>query len=157
MKLIIYTDGSAKPNPGRGGFGYVVMRDGSQVYGRGVYIEGRQDVTNNEAEYLAVIAALEYANEMERDDATVDLFLDSELVAKQVTGAYATNKATLVPLRDRVRALVRETGASIAHVLRARNELANDLANAAVDRRCDVELTTAIVTIAPSQKRQRRE
>ena len=141
LEIIAYTDGSAKPNPGVGGYGYVVTVDGSHVSGRGVFIQGRGDVTNNEAEYRALIAALEQAQRIrdaqrQPDDVRVLVRLDSELVVKQVAGDYGTSEPSLIPLRDRVRELMRGDWAMLQHILRHRNQLANDLANVAgADRR----------------------
>jgi len=165
MYITAFTDGSAKPNPGMGGFGYVLYVDGSQIIGRGAYIAGRTDVTNNEAEYRAIIAALQHskiirAQHRRPENVSLIVYLDSELVVKQVSGEYATNKESLVIMRDRVRKLLEGDWARLEHVLRHRNKLANDLANAAVDRQCEVALNTSIEPtisdVAPKRKHARK-
>lgn len=83
-KIITYSDGGARGNPGPAAFGVLVYDgDGKMLVEHADYIgEG----TNNIAEYCGLIAALEIARQFKPD--AVECFLDSELVVKQMKGEY---------------------------------------------------------------------
>ena len=77
MSIIIYTDGSAKGNPGRGGYG-VVMISGKH---RKELQKGFRLTTNNRMELLAVIVALEA---IQKDNAYITVFSVSKYVVDAV-------------------------------------------------------------------------
>ena len=86
--------------------------------------------TNNQAEYRAVIAALKEAVNLGAGE--VDVYLDSELVVKQVNGSYRVRNAALKPLYLEMKELAASfKGFSISHIPRRQNAEADDLANAA--------------------------
>ena len=90
------------------------------------------ETTNNRAEYAALIRALEAAAGHGFD--AVDVRGDSELVVKQVRGAWNTNDPTLRERRVRARELLDEFDRwSLAHIPRDINERADELANEALD------------------------
>lgn len=128
-KALIYTDGGAEPNPGPGGIGVVIQdRKGETVttISRSV---GR--VTNNQAEYMAVIAALEKALSLGFDE--VEMRADSELVVRQINGRYKVKNANLKPLYQKVVELKnRLKSFTITHVPRNLNREADRLAGEAV-------------------------
>jgi len=123
MKLEIFTDGGCSGNPGPAAIG-VVIRDGgktvktiSRAIGEG---------TNNIAEYTALIVALQEALILKADE--VSIKTDSELMAKQVIGAYAVKHENIKPLFEQVKHLV--TGFKsfqITHVPREQNSEADAL------------------------------
>jgi ribonuclease HI len=76
-QIIVYTDGSALGNPGKGGYG-IVMRAGSY---RKEFSEGYQHTTNNRMELLAVIVALE---KLKKPGSSVVVYTDSKYVADAV-------------------------------------------------------------------------
>lgn len=93
--LIACTDGGASPNPGPGALGVVLCApDGSVLRVLGRYLG---ETTNNQAEYRAVIAALQAA--ARRTNGWVEVRSDSELLVRQLTGRYEARKAELVALR----------------------------------------------------------
>src|SRR5437773_1214739 len=84
MKYIVHTDGAARGNPGPAAIGVVIEdEEGRTVYEASRALGVR---TNNEAEYLALITALEYLKEARPKEA--EFRLDSELVVKQLSGEY---------------------------------------------------------------------
>jgi ribonuclease HI len=83
-RLIIYTDGGARGNPGPGAIG-VIITEGDQPIDSFGRVVGER-VTNNQAEYLAVEAALERAHQLGGTHLTIKL--DSELVASQLRREY---------------------------------------------------------------------
>lgn len=94
MRLKIYTDGASSGNPGPAAIG-VSIRDenGKKLVSLSRHIGL---ATNNQAEYRAVIAALEAAIKLKPTEVT--LHLDSELVARQLTGIYKVKSPSLANL-----------------------------------------------------------
>jgi len=125
----VYFDGAARGNPGPAAIGWVI------VTSEGIVTEGNRrigEATNNQAEYEALIGALEVARDYGFD--TVELRGDSELIVRQVTGEYDTNDPELRERRVTVRELLRSfEDWSITHVPREINERADELANDALD------------------------
>ncbi|MBU1132559.1 ribonuclease HI family protein [Patescibacteria group bacterium] len=132
MKLIVYTDGGARGNPGPAAIG-VVIRDSS---GKIIKKEKRciGDATNNFAEYQAVIHALEHAKELGGTE--LEFFLDSELVVKQLNGEYRVRDAGLAAQflkLHNLRTQFKKT--TFKHVRRENNKEADALVNEALDKR----------------------
>jgi len=83
-KLIIYTDGSSRGNPGPGGYGTILMWNGH----RKELSAGFRHTTNNRMELMAVIAGLEALN---RDNLNVTVYSDSQYVVKAVEQGWLKN------------------------------------------------------------------
>ncbi len=89
--------------------------------------------TNNVAEYSGLLEALETARSEGADD--LEIISDSELLVKQMLGAYRVKHPNLIPMHREAKALAQKFGRfSIRHTLRAGNKDADRLANEAVDR-----------------------
>ena len=132
MRLLIHTDGAARGNPGPAGAG-AILRDAE---GRVVaeIAQGLGRATNNVAEWTAVRLALEEARRLGATH--VDLRMDSELVARQITGIYRVKHPDLKPLHAAVMELLRGfEGYTVGHVPRALNKDADRLSNVAIDGR----------------------
>ncbi len=125
----VYFDGGARGNPGPAGIGWVI------VTSDGIVAEGSDTIghaTNNQAEYEALIAALEAARDYDYDE--VHVRGDSELIVKQVRGEYDTNNPEL--RERRVTALELLSGFdewTLEHIPREANNRADGLANEALD------------------------
>lgn len=127
----VYFDGASRGNPGPGGVGWCLVTSDGVVAEGGERI-GR--VTNNQAEYAALIRAIEAADEYGFDE--IDVRGDSELIVKQVRGEWNANDPQLREKRVRVREVLdRFDRWSLAHVPREINARADDLANEALDDR----------------------
>jgi ribonuclease HI/predicted kinase len=129
IKVILYTDGAARGNPGPAAIG-VVLTDaqGNEIEAFG---EGIGRTTNNEAEYRAVLRGLERAAQHADE---VVIRTDSELLAQQLNGAYRVRAANLKPLHDQAqRALARFKHVTVTHIPRDQNRRADALANTALD------------------------
>jgi ribonuclease HI len=129
-KIVIYTDGASRGNPGPSAIGAVLKDAKGNLL---AYISRRIGITtNNQAEYRAVIAALEKAVSLGARN--VELRADSELIVKQINGRYRVKKASLRTLYQKVVAL---TGSlenfKAVHVPRSQNTEADSLANKALD------------------------
>jgi ribonuclease HI len=125
----VYFDGACRGNPGPGAIGWVV------VTGDGIVSEGGKrigETTNNRAEYEALVNAIEVARD--HGFGEVEVRGDSELIVKQVRGAWDTNDPGLRERRVRARELLSSFDEwSIEHVPREINERADELATEALD------------------------
>lgn len=129
MKVIINTDGASHGNPGPAGIGVVIRDERGKVIARISQAIGR--TTNNQAEYRAIIAALEKVVKL--GTGQVDLSTDSELIVRQVGGQYRVREASLKPLFSRVQELRRQfQNCTIKHIPGEENEEAHNLANNAL-------------------------
>jgi len=89
-------------------------------------------MTNNEAEYRALIDGLEAVAEWNPE--RLEVFMDSNLVVQQINGAYRVKDAKLKPLHEKAKALLdRFPKTSVRHVEREKNRRADYLANMAID------------------------
>jgi ribonuclease HI len=124
-------DGGSRGNPGPGALGYVLIdQTGREVDARG---ESLGVVTNNVAEYRALIAGLEEAARRHADPLTV--CMDSELVVRQMTGEYRVKHAGLKPLYEEARQVVsRLRSVRFVAVRREDNARADQLVNETLDR-----------------------
>lgn len=93
MDLNVWTDGGARGNPGPAGIG-VVFRKGTRIVGR--YKEFIGEATNNQAEYRAVLLALEHAQRLGATN--LHFHLDSELVVSQLRREYRVKDKQLASL-----------------------------------------------------------
>jgi ribonuclease HI len=129
-KLTIYTDGAARGNPGPAAIGVVFKDEKGNVVATISRCLGA--TTNNQAEYRAIIAALEKAIGLGARQVAV--FSDSELMVKQINGQYKIKNTALRPLYTEV---VKLTGTlesfKISHIRREQNAEADALANKALD------------------------
>jgi ribonuclease HI len=128
----LFTDGCSKGNPGAAAGGIVFRTpEGETLLEAAVDFS---DMTNNEAEYNAVIRGLEIA--AGKGIKRLKVYSDSELVVKQITGAYRVKTPHLAPLVERVRQL-RDSlpKCSFEAVPRSENARADELANYAISQR----------------------
>ena len=131
MRLLIHTDGAARGNPGPAGAG-AILRDAGTGEVLAEVAQGLGRATNNVAEWTAVRLALEEARRLGATH--VDLRMDSELVARQITGIYRVKHPDLKPIHAAVMALLRGfEGYTIGHVPRELNRDADRLSNVAID------------------------
>lgn len=124
----LFTDGGSRGNPGPAGIG-CFLKIGNEVKKYKEYIG---ETTNNQAEYKALLAGLDLANENGID--TLEVFLDSELIVKQVQGKYKVKNPDLKPLFAEVLKKTNNfSSISFAHVYREKNKDADKLVNEAID------------------------
>ena len=129
-RVVIFTDGAAEPNPGPAAIGVTIKDKRGKLITLISQRIGR--ATNNQAEYRAIIAALEEAVRLGVKQ--VDIKMDSELVVKQINGEYRVKKATLKPLYQQVKQLQGSLeGFTITHIPRRQNTEADNLANKALN------------------------
>src|ERR1700710_1549091 len=133
--LTVQFDGGSRGNPGPAGIGVgVAAEDGTPLVTLGRFI-GR--ATNNVAEYRALITGLLEAKKLGAKKIIVRG--DSELIIKQMLGEYRVKNPDMKLLYDEAIGLFRQFAqAKIEHNLRHKNELADRLANLAMEKRSDV-------------------
>jgi ribonuclease HI len=130
LRLLLHVDGGARGNPGPAAIGVVVSEPGGEVVDE--LAERIGVATNNVAEYKAMLRGLQRAAELGARE--VEVVNDSELVAKQITGAYKVKHPAMKPLyEEAMRGLRVFDRWSIRSVPRAENARADALVNAALD------------------------
>jgi ribonuclease HI len=134
MKAIVHVDGGARGNPGPAAAACVISTPAGEILGEHAELLG--EVTNNVAEYRALLLGLRQARELGVSE--VEVVNDSELIAKQINGQYKVKHAAMRPLYlDALAALRGFEGWSVRTVPRAQNAEADALVNAALDQARD--------------------
>lgn len=137
----IYIDGASRGNPGEAGIGIIIKSEqGNTLYSAAGY-SGK--LTNNQAEYNAVIAALSkikknpslLSQDSRHEPYQIVLHSDSELVVKQLNGLYKVKEPELKKLYQQVKELIEAIPAKIKiiHIKREQNREADRLANTGID------------------------
>lgn len=130
-KLIIFTDGGARGNPGPAGVGCVFYNKNKQIIAE--ISEYIGEATNNQAEYRAVVLAIKKAKKLGAEE--LDFFLDSELVVKQLNRVYKVKNKDLASFFIEIyNATLGFKKVTWTHVRREMNKEADKLANLAMDR-----------------------
>ena len=129
-RVEIYIDGGARGNPGPAGIGVVILDcGGKKIKDVSKYIG---EATNNIAEYNALLYGLEEALMLRADEIKINL--DSELVARQISGEYRVKDANIKPLFERALNMLKGfKNFEINHIERAKNKEADKLVNRAIN------------------------
>ncbi len=135
-RLIVYTDGASRGNPGRAGVGVRITNEAGEKVAETARYLGHK--TNNEAEYWGLLLGLREAKRL--GATTIRICMDSELVERQVRGVYRVKNEKLKPLHEKVMAMLKEfSGYEIRSIPREENAEADRLANEAIRRRIEME------------------
>ena len=130
MKLVLHVDGGARGNPGPAAIGVVISAPGGEVIDE--LAERIGATTNNVAEYRAVLRGLARARELGASE--VEIVGDSQLIARQLTGAYKVKHPSMRPLHAQALEALRGFERwSIRTVPRDQNAGADALVNQALD------------------------
>jgi ribonuclease HI len=130
MKLILHIDGASRGNPGPAGIGVVIADVSGTVLAEVSEYIG--EVTNNVAEYKALLKGLQEAARIGAKD--VSIYSDSELLVKQMNGQYRVRHPGLLPLYNQARNVIPLFDhISFTHIPREQNSRADELANQALD------------------------
>jgi len=129
-KLVIYTDGGARGNPGPAALGVVI--------GDKEYSEYLGEMTNNKAEYLALVFALKKTKALlggkKAGETELEARMDSELIVRQLNGIYKIKEPDLQPLFIEVWNLKLDfKKVDFRHIPREQNKRADRLVNEALD------------------------
>jgi ribonuclease HI len=139
LKLHLYSDGGARGNPGPSAVAFVATNEVGVTQKTGSRYIGNH--TNNQAEYYALHMALEYAKDVGAQE--VICHLDSELVAKQLTGEYRTKNAELQRLNDQVKTLLKSFR-KVTFVNVPREHTKISIADALVNKTLDEEASKTV-------------
>jgi len=134
-KLLLYTDGASRGNPGDAGAGMVILDGrGEEIAARGRYLG---TCTNNVAEYKALIMGLLQASQL--GGKSIEIFLDSQLIVRQIQGLYKVKSSDLQPLFAKAQELLATfEHYKITHIPREQNKRADQLANQGINDRLGV-------------------
>ena len=131
MKVVVHVDGGARGNPGPAAAAAVLSTPEGEVLDEAAELLGR--ATNNVAEYRGLLLGLRRARELGATE--VEVVNDSELVAKQLTGAYKVKHPDMRALHAQALASLSDFERwTVRSVPRAQNAQADALVNAALDR-----------------------
>ncbi len=135
-KIVIYTDGGSRGNPGPSAIGYKIIQPST---GEFLCIgEEIGETTNNIAEYTALCESLKVClcNHVK----SVEVYMDSELVVKQIIGNYRVKNINLKPLYEQAKNYISQlSDFSIHHILRGKNKEADRLVNLALDNKARIQ------------------
>jgi ribonuclease HI len=130
MKAVLHTDGASLGNPGPSGIGVVIESGGRTVE----LSEHIGQATNNIAEYTALVRGLEEAQKLGATEVAV--YMDSELVVRQMKGLYRVRDQGLRPLYLRASSLFGSFARrSISHVPREETTAADRLSKEGAEAR----------------------
>ena len=130
--IVIYTDGGARNNPGPAGAGAFILEDRKVIAKVKKFLGNR---TNNWAEYEAVILALQEAKRHGLAGREIEMRMDSQLIAEQLSNNYQVKEETLWPQYMKVHNLLvaHFPHTTFVHVPREKNKEADRLVNEAID------------------------
>jgi ribonuclease HI len=152
MNIEAYIDGGSRGNPGPAAAGVVLCSQGKVLLQAGYFLG---HMTNNQAEYHALLRAL--AEAARHKPAELTVYSDSELLVRQVLGEYKVKNAALRKLHEQAQMQLLRIGPwQIKHIPREHNTLADSLVNAAIDAKQDVDRTAQAVPHPSGPKRPRR-
>ena len=137
MDHVLYFDGKAEPNPGKGSAAAVLYLNDTIMFETGKYLE---KTTNNQAEYLGLIIGLQEC--LKRGIRNVKVFGDSKLVIEQSSGRWKVNNLGLIDLQSQVKEMVKQfQSISFTHVYREENTKADELTNIIFDTKKNLNYT----------------
>jgi ribonuclease HI len=130
QKLIIYTDGGARGNPGPAGAGVAIYDEHKNLLSKHFKFLG--DMTNNQAEYEAVVYAICEAKKIGAQE--IDFYLDSELLVGQLSREFKIKNMELAKYFIKIwNAGQAFKKISYYHIPREENKVADKLVNQAID------------------------
>ncbi len=130
MQAKLFTDGGARGNPGPAGLGAALYDINDKLIS--INAEYGGEITNNQAEYLALIMGVKLA--IKEGVKELDVFMDSELVVKQIKGEYRIKDEKMQSLKLELdKQLKKLQSVSFTHVKRDKNKIADKLVNIVLD------------------------
>jgi len=144
-KVIVYTDGGSRGNPGPSALGIVIVtsEEGEDIFGKNKkersYSEYLGVKTNNEAEYEAVVFALKKLKQLlgkkNTNEVGVEIRTDSELMYSQINGLYKIKEPSLQKFFVEIWNLKQDfKNVFFKHIPREENKLADKLVNIELDK-----------------------
>ena len=122
IKYTAFIDGASSGNPGHAGIGVVIYKGNDQILMESKYIG---EATNNVAEYSALIHLLDMATKHKIKH--LDIFSDSELLVKQISGEYKVRDEKLQGFVKQALAHKKSIEFTVTHIPREKNKEADKL------------------------------
>jgi ribonuclease HI len=135
MIFNVFTDGGSRGNPGISGCGVVITDNKGNIQYQSSQFLGVK--TNNQAEYGGLILALKWLVNHQSGLNAINFFADSQLLVHQINGQYKVKSPHIKPLYSEVLRLLSKLSVptKFTHIRRSFNDLADQLANQAMNRR----------------------
>jgi len=133
--LYLYTDGAARNNPGPAGAGIIIKRNSDIILKEGFFLGSK---TNNQAEYLALLLGLLIIKKHLKNDESLTIYSDSELLIKQMNGQYRVKNPALQHLFRVAYMISKDLKPTFKHILRAENRDADAMANRGIETKNSV-------------------
>jgi ribonuclease HI len=135
MPITIHTDGACRGNPGAASIAYVITGLEEQPI---EYAKPIGTTTNNQAEYQAMRAAVERLAEVNPSGESIEIYSDSELMIRQLTGVYRVKDPLIRPWYEEITGMLSSMKAQgntfeLTAIRREHNKRADELANMALD------------------------
>jgi ribonuclease HI len=127
MIFYVYTDGASRGNPGHAGSAYIIYNEGKEIIDKFSKYIGK--ATNNEAEYIALLMAVEKV--VQYIPRKVYFYLDSELVVKQLNGEYKVRNKNLMKIYEKIKGYIKSFDYKFEYIPRELNKVADKLAKEA--------------------------
>jgi len=129
----IYTDGGSRGNPGPAAYGFVVYQEGQKIYEGGCEIGIS---TNNIAEYMGALSALQWVEKNAGENTTIHFFMDSELLVHQLSGTWKIKNPELYKLFTAIKELEVRLKLNLTYtsIRREFNKEADRMVNLALDK-----------------------
>jgi ribonuclease HI len=129
MYYKMYTDGGSRGNPGKAAIGVVIYdKNNKKIKEISKYIG---IATNNVAEYTALLFGVLTLKELQCTK--VDMFLDSQLIVRQLNGQYKVKDHKMRNLYKKIIENIKGIDWVVEHVKREKNKVADQLVNDALD------------------------
>jgi ribonuclease HI len=130
IKGVLYTDGGSRGNPGHAGCGCILFDETLNLISFDA--EAFLELTNNQAEYKALILGIKLAIKNNIDELVC--YLDSELIVKQLNGEYKIKDEKIKAVKPLIDELCKNFKEIIfIHIPREKNKFADKLVNISID------------------------
>jgi ribonuclease HI len=130
----IYIDGASRGNPGPSGAGIHIENEKNEVVASKSFFLGKK--TNNQAEYLSLIIAINIALSLKKDsNILLNIISDSQLLVRQMNGAYSVKNQIILKIKNEIKKMLSGVKCSFSHVLREKNKKADSLANIGIEKK----------------------
>lgn len=143
QSLFVYSDGGSSNNPGPAGIGVIIKLKTADENRKTIHQISKYigKATNNQAEYAALIEALEAVKKLKSEEVKeIKVFLDSELIVNQLNLQYKIKNSKLQPLFLKAHNLAVSLGrVKFIHIPREQNQEADRLVKKAIKSRCTVK------------------
>lgn len=132
MLYKLFTDGGSRGNPGKSACAFAIYdKEDKLIFCEAKYLGIG---TNNNAEYIALFEGLKYIYENLSDTNILEIFMDSELIVKQISGIYKIKDSNLKNIYMKLKVYLQKIDYKISHIPRSKNSYTDKLVNDCLDK-----------------------